>query len=73
MAFAFSASSRPFGGIQTSLNSPQEHSASRAKASSSKSTLDLPALQAASRVVHEQLIKDTHIVPDLGNLLNYRV
>jgi hypothetical protein len=31
----------------------------------------LPALQAASRVVQEQFIKDAQIVPDLGDLLNY--
>ncbi|KAI0639300.1 nucleoporin [Trametes polyzona] len=31
--------------------------------------LDLPALQAASRVLHEQLVKDSQIIPDLGDMI----
>ena len=31
--------------------------------------LDLPALQAASQVLQEQLVKDSQIVPDLGELI----
>lgn len=34
--------------------------------------LDLPALQAASRVLHEQIAKDAQIVPDLGDMLTIR-
>ncbi|KAI0662717.1 nucleoporin [Cubamyces menziesii] len=32
--------------------------------------LDLPALQAASQVLQEQLVKDSQIVPDLGELIS---
>ncbi|KAH9857879.1 nucleoporin [Lenzites betulinus] len=32
--------------------------------------LDLPALQAASRVLHEQLVKDSQIIPDLGDMIS---
>ncbi|RPD63049.1 nucleoporin [Lentinus tigrinus ALCF2SS1-6] len=32
--------------------------------------LDLPALQAASRVLQEQLVKDSQIVPDLGDMIS---
>ena len=31
--------------------------------------LDLPALQAASRVLQEQLVKDSQVVPDLGDMI----
>ncbi|THH00942.1 hypothetical protein EW026_g1653 [Hermanssonia centrifuga] len=32
-------------------------------------TLDLPALQSASRVIQEQLVKDAQAVPELGDML----
>ena len=35
-------------------------------------TLDLPALQAASRVLQDQFVKDAQIIPDLGELLSIR-
>ena len=42
----------------------------RDRAPLSKSApLDLPALQAASRLVQEQLIRDAQIIPDLGDML----
>lgn len=31
--------------------------------------VDLPALQNASRVLHDQFAKDAQIIPDLGELL----
>ena len=31
--------------------------------------LDLPALQAAGRVLQDQLVKDSQIVPDLGDMI----
>lgn len=42
-------------------------------ASGSKSTTpDLPALQAASHLIHEQLTKDAQTIPDLGDILTIR-
>ncbi len=35
-------------------------------------TLDLPALQSASRVIQEQLVKDAQAVPELGDMLTIR-
>lgn len=35
-------------------------------------TLDLPALQSASRVLHDQLLKDAQAVPDLADMLSIR-
>ncbi|KAI0374276.1 nucleoporin [Pilatotrama ljubarskyi] len=32
--------------------------------------VDLPALQAASRVLQEQLVKDSQIIPDLGDMIS---
>ncbi|KAL1952061.1 hypothetical protein VTO73DRAFT_1210 [Trametes versicolor] len=32
--------------------------------------LDLPALQAGSRVLQEQLVKDSQIIPDLGDMIS---
>ena len=37
------------------------------------SELDLPALQAASRVLHEHFLKDAQAVPDLGDMLTIRM
>lgn len=34
--------------------------------------LDLPALQGASRLLQDQLIKDAQILPDLGDMLANR-
>ena len=31
--------------------------------------LDLPALQAASRVLQDQLVKDSQVIPDLGDMI----
>ena len=36
-------------------------------------TVDLPALQGAGRVIHEQLVKDAQAVPELGDMLTIRV
>jgi nuclear pore complex protein Nup155 len=35
-------------------------------------SLDLPAMQSASRVLHDQLLKDAHAVPELGDMLTIR-
>jgi len=35
--------------------------------------VDLPALQNASRVLHDQLLKDSQIIPDLGDILSTRM
>lgn len=35
-------------------------------------TVDLPALQGAGRVIHEQLLKDAQAVPALGDMLTIR-
>ena len=62
---------RPFGGFQeTSLAS--QSSTSRAKVAPKPRVLDLPALQTASRLVQDQLIKDAQIIPDLGEMINAR-
>lgn len=34
--------------------------------------LDLPALQNASRVLHDQLTKDAQVIPDLGEMMSIR-
>ena len=36
---------------------------------SKSAPLDLPALQTASRLIQEQLIRDAQIIPDLGDML----
>lgn len=36
-------------------------------------TLDLPALQSASRVLHEQYLKDAQAVPELSDMLTIRM
>ncbi|KAI5123612.1 hypothetical protein M0805_003428 [Coniferiporia weirii] len=65
------ASVRPFGGFQASSMLAGNHaSTSRIKAPSAHpSTLDLPALQNASRLIQDQLIKDAQVIPDLGDML----
>lgn len=35
-------------------------------------TVDLPALQGAGRVLHDQLVKDAQAVPELGDMLTIR-
>jgi hypothetical protein len=35
------------------------------------SSLDIPALQVASRVLQDQMMKDTQIIPDLGEMFTY--
>ena len=48
-------------------------SSSNPVASGSKSAApDLPALQAASHLIHEQLTKDAQTIPDLGDMLTIR-
>lgn len=67
------SSVRPFGGFQ---NAPSTSFASTSRgkpAAPRPAALDLPALQGASRVVQEVLIKDAQIVPDLGELLTIRM
>lgn len=34
--------------------------------------VDLPALQGAGRVLHDQLVKDAQAVPELGDMLTIR-
>lgn len=36
------------------------------------SALDLPGLQSASRVLHDQFMKDAQIIPDIGDMLTTR-
>jgi nuclear pore complex protein Nup155 len=36
------------------------------------SVLDLPGLQSASRVLHDQFMKDAQIIPDIGDMLTTR-
>jgi nuclear pore complex protein Nup155 len=36
------------------------------------SVVDLPALEGAGRVIHEQLVKDAQSVPELGDVLTIR-
>lgn len=38
-------------------------------ASKPVAVLDLPALQAGSRVLQEQLVKDSQVIPDLGDMI----
>ena len=67
------ASLRPFGNFQN-VPSTSFASTSRAKQPAPRpAPLDLPALQGASRVVQEVLIKDAQIIPDLGELLTIRM
>lgn len=47
--------------------------ASNATASGSKSSApDLPTLQAASHLIHEQLTKDAQTIPDAGEMFTIR-
>lgn len=73
MAYSSSfGSSRPFGGFQQP-NPDRYHAPSmRETAQPKPAPLDLAALQAASRVLQDQLIKDAQIVPDLGDMLTIR-
>ncbi|EJD04002.1 nucleoporin [Fomitiporia mediterranea MF3/22] len=71
MAFAGSfASSRPFSGLHDAPVAESYASSSRAKPPPPRPSLDLPALQEASRLIQEQFIKDAQIVPDLGDMLS---
>jgi len=36
------------------------------------SVIDLPGLQSASRVLHDQFMKDAQIIPDIGDMLTTR-
>lgn len=63
---------RSFGGLSGPPPSNNYASGSRVKTSPPRTTPDLPALQDASRLVQEQLIKDTQIIPDLGDMLTIR-
>lgn len=56
-------------GFNSPFNGRSRHSQSMSKP---PPVLDLPALQAASRVLHEQIAKDAQIVPDLGDMLTIR-
>ena len=47
-------------------------SSQRAPAAPKPATLDLPALQAASRVLQDQFAKDVQAVPDLTEVFNTR-
>ena len=63
----FSASYRPQQSTATSSlfrqNQPQARPVS---------VLDLPGLQSASRVLHDQFMKDAQIIPDIGDMLTTR-
>ena len=62
--FASTSAPAPLG---TSVNGSKFR---RAQAASKPvASLDLPALQAASRVLQEQFAKDSQIIPDLGDML----
>ncbi|KAH8120271.1 nucleoporin [Phellopilus nigrolimitatus] len=71
MSFSRSiASVRPFGGFQDVPQMSNNASTSRTKVTTPRpSALDLPALQGASRLVHDQLIKDVQTIPDLNDML----
>ena len=62
LAASSSKSFSPFGGRS-------RHAQTMSKPAA---LLDLPALQAASRVLQEQLAKDAQTVPDLGDMLTIR-
>ena len=74
MAFASSSTSRPLGGFQSKMDATAWNAGSsqRAPVAPKPATLDLPALQAASRVLQDQFVKDAQIIPDLGELLSIR-
>lgn len=56
-----------------STMSSQDGSSANPIASGSRSAApDLPALQAASHLIHEQLTKDAQTIPDLGDMLTIR-
>lgn len=74
MAFRSSLAA-PQGFASTSAAGPLLASVNGSKfkqtqvASKPAPVLDLPALQAASRVLQEQLVKDSQAVPDLGDMI----
>ena len=60
-------------GPSTAAGSSTNGVAGLAQASPSQGpSLDLPALQTASRVLQEQYVKDAQIVPELGDMLTIR-
>ena len=61
------ASSSTSGPLIASVNGGKLRQAQAA--SKPAPVLDLTALQAASRVLQEQLVKDSQIVPDLGDMI----
>jgi nuclear pore complex protein Nup155 len=58
--------SRPLGNFSSSTNAPQAQGPKGLP-------VDLPALQNASRVLQDQLVKDSQIIPDLGDTLTARM
>ncbi|THH08723.1 hypothetical protein EW145_g2498 [Phellinidium pouzarii] len=65
------ASTQSFGGFTNTPTKASNHaSTSRVKTPTTRSSiLNLPALQGASRLIQDQLIKDAQIIPDLGDML----
>ncbi|PIL32067.1 transporter [Ganoderma sinense ZZ0214-1] len=63
--FASASASGPLGASVNGSKFKQVQVASKPA-----QALDLPALQAASRVLQEQLVKDSQAVPDLGDMLS---
>ena len=61
------ASTSSPGPLITSVNGSKFRQAQAA--SKPAPVLDLPALQAASRVLQDQLVKDSQAVPDLGDMI----
>ena len=75
MAFSNSlAPGGPFGNFQSSSTAFQNGSldARRPGANPRPPAIDLAALQGASRLIQDQLIKDAQIVPDLSEMLTIR-
>ncbi|KAI0735282.1 nucleoporin [Earliella scabrosa] len=62
------ASTSSPGPLITSVNGSKFRQAQAA--SKPAPVLDLPALQAASRVLQDQLVKDSQAVPDLGDMIS---
>jgi nuclear pore complex protein Nup155 len=63
---------RSFSGLPTNL---EDNAIIRQLRPTDKQStpVDLPALQNASRVLHDQLLKDSQIIPDLGDILSTRM
>lgn len=66
------AASRSFGGSLASSSINGTHSRQLQIAAKPAPVVDLLALQSASRVLHDQFIKDAQVIPDLADTLTTR-